>query len=69
MDRKVVEKKPKLVKYQVYLGKDLQEALQRYIQDEYPPNTSVITAVFRKAIADFLEKEGYYGNGNKQANS
>ncbi len=62
MDTKVAEDKPKPIKYQVFLGETLQRSLERYIQENYPPDTSVKTIVFRKAIAEFLEREGYYEN-------
>ncbi|KKK52922.1 hypothetical protein LCGC14_3100030 [marine sediment metagenome] len=62
MNSKVVEKKTKLTKYQVYLTKDLQEAFIRYIREQYLPEDRVVTAVIRKAIAQFLKKEGYYDN-------
>jgi len=67
MDAKVVESKVRLVKYQVYLGEKLQESLRRYMQDTYGSNTRVKTAVFRRAIAEFLRREGYYGEANRNA--
>ena len=60
MGIKVAENKPKLIKYQVYLGSKLQEPLERYIQDNYAPGTQMKTAVIRKAVMEFLRKEGYY---------
>lgn len=56
------ESKPKPIKYQVYLGDELQEALEKYIRDNYAPRTQVKTAVIRKAVMEFLKKEGYYSS-------
>ncbi len=55
-----VESKPKLIKYQVYLGEKLQESLERYIEENYAPNTRVKTAVIRIALVEFLKNKGYY---------
>ena len=52
--------KPGPIKYQIYLGDELQEPLERYIQDNYAPGTHVKTAIIRKAVMEFLRKEGYY---------
>lgn len=60
MNSKVVEEKAKLTKYQVYLTKDLQEAFSRYVSDQFLPEDRVVTAIIRRAIAQFLRKEGYY---------
>ena len=62
MDTNKVEEKIKLIKYQVYLGEELQQTLERYIRDNYAPGTSVKTAIIRKALIEFLKKEGYYGD-------
>ena len=62
MNSKVVEEGTKLVKYQVYLTKDLQDAFLRYISEQFLPEDRVVTAVIRRAIAQFLKKEGYYGS-------
>ncbi len=67
MDTKVAENEAKLIKYQVFLGIGLQKSLRRYIQDNYPPGTRVQTAIIRKALVEFLKKEGYYDVTTKEA--
>jgi len=59
MDTKVVDKVPKQVKYQVYLGDELHNAFQRYMQDNFPGDSRVTSALIRKLLVDFLSKEGY----------
>lgn len=66
MDTNVAETKPKPIKYQVYLGDELQQALERYIQDKYGTGASVKTAIFRKALIEFLRNEGYYDHSPKE---
>lgn len=53
-------------KVQFYLGEKLQESFERYIEENYVPGTRARTAVFRKALAEFLEKEGYYKAQDKE---
>lgn len=62
MSRSGDESKPKPIKYQIYLGEELQESLERYMKDNYAPGSRVKTVVFRKALMEFLKKEGYYGS-------
>ena len=54
------EDKPKPVKHQIYLGGELQEALDRYIKENYAPGSRVVTAIFRRAMMEFLKGKGYY---------
>ena len=63
MNTNVAETKPKPIKYQVYLGDELQQAFERYSKEKYGAGTSVKTAVFKKALIEFLKKEGYYDIG------
>ena len=59
MSNNEVEDKPGLIKYQIYLGEELQEALEKYIEENYEPGSRLKTAIIRKAVAEFLRKEGY----------
>ena len=59
MNTKLVKDKTKL--FQVYLGGDLLDAFQKYVKDNYPPGTRAQTAIFRRAIMEFLKGAGYYG--------
>ena len=61
MAEKVVEEASKQTKYQVYLSEELHNAFQRYMQENFPGDSRVTTAIIRKALAQFLQKEGYYG--------
>jgi len=54
------ESKPKPTKYQIYLGEELQESLERYMKENYPPGSRVKTVVFRTALIEFLKNKGYY---------
>jgi len=54
-------------KVQFYLGEKLQEAFERYIQENYPPGTRVRTAVVRMALMEFLKNRGYYGSVVEQS--
>lgn len=58
MSTNEVESKDKM--YQVYLGSEVSSAFERYIRDKYPPKTRVQTALIRRALAEFLKREGYY---------
>ncbi len=49
-----------LTKYQIYLTPELEEAFDKYLAANFTKKDRVLTAVFRRAIADFLEKEGFY---------
>lgn len=60
MNSKAANKEVRLTKYQVYLTKGLQDSLCRYISDQFSPEDRVITAIIRRAIAEFLSKRGYY---------
>lgn len=48
-----------LTKYQIYLTPQLQEAFDRYIKEQFGPHEHVASALFRKAMEEFLEKRGY----------
>jgi len=61
MGKSEAENKPKPVKYQIYLGEELQESVERYIREKYAPGSRVKTTVFRIALMEFMKKEGYYG--------
>ena len=61
MNTKANEIVPRPYRLQVYLPEDVQQALDKYIADEFPPSKRVVTAVVSKAVAEFLEKKGYLG--------
>lgn len=51
----------KPTKFQIYLSEDEEKAFRRYIEERFPPSPhGAYTIVIRKAITEFLEKEGYY---------
>lgn len=58
MINKLVKGESKL--FQIYLSGGLLAALQKYLRDNYPPGTRAQTALFRRAIMDFLKSVGYY---------
>jgi len=60
MSKSSAESKPKPIKYQIYLGEELQESVERYIKEKYPSGSRVKTVVFRTALVEFMTKEGYY---------
>jgi len=49
----------KLIKYQIYLTPELQDALGRYIAVNYPPGSRVYSIIFKKAMFKFLVEEGF----------
>ncbi len=49
----------KLVKYQVFLGEKLQVAFQQYLADNFTNDSRVRSAIMRKAMTEFLKREGY----------
>ncbi len=59
MEKNAVEEKTEPIRFQIILGEDVEKALQRYIGDNFPHGTRVYTALIRKAVAEFLKKEGY----------
>lgn len=45
-------------KLQVYLSADVKAALDRYMAKQYASDSRVISATVRRALTEFLEKEG-----------
>ncbi len=60
MSKDEAENKPKPIKYQIYLGGELQESVERYMKENFPPDSRVKTIVFREALMDLMKKKGYY---------
>jgi len=46
-------------KLQVYLPGNIKTALDKYVAEQFSPDSRVITAVVRKAVTEFLERAGY----------
>ena len=44
---------------QVYLSGDLKEALDKYVAEKFSSDSRMISAIVRRAVTEFLEKEGY----------
>ncbi len=44
---------------QVYLPTDIQNALDKYIAEEFSSDSRVVSAIVRKSIAEFLTRAGY----------
>jgi len=44
---------------QIYLPDNVQAALDKYIAEKYSPSSRVVSAIVRRAISEFLVKEGY----------
>ena len=49
----------RLIKYQIYLDKNLQARFIKYQKNNYTEGSRMNTATIRKAIDEFLEKRGY----------
>ncbi len=56
-----------LTKFQIYLTPELEEAFERYIAYNYTSRDRVISTVFRRAMSEFLEREGFYERNTGQA--
>lgn len=54
---KLVRKPP--VKFQIYLGPELQLRFLKYLKENYSDNDRVYSIIFRKALAEFLDKGGH----------
>ena len=59
MENSVVDEKVEPTRFQIILGEDIEKALRKYIGDTFEQDSRVYTTVFRKAVAEFLRKEGY----------
>jgi len=59
MENSVVDEKTEPTRFQIILGEDIEKELQRYIGDKYGQGTRVYTAIIKRAVAEFLKKEGY----------
>lgn len=46
-------------KLQAYLPERTVNALEKYLSDNFPPNSRVVTTITIKALNEFLEREGY----------
>jgi len=46
-------------KFQIYLGEELQERFQQYLDSEFTEADRVYSMVFRKAMNEFLKERGY----------
>lgn len=52
---------------QVYLPEEIKTALDRYTAEQFTPTSRVVSAVIRKAVAEFLQRAGYMeGQGGDQ---
>jgi len=49
----------KQYRLQVYLPEDIKTALDRYTTESFSADSRVVSAVVRKAVAEFLERAGY----------
>ncbi len=59
MENSVVDEKTEPTRFQIILGTDIEKALKDYIDRNFEQDTRVYTAIIRKAVAEFLRKEGY----------
>lgn len=50
--------------YKFYLGPELETTFERYIHERFPPQTRVQSALVRRALSEFLLKEGYPVKGH-----
>lgn len=59
MENKAVRWGTRQYRLQVYLPELLKTALDKYAADQFSSDSRVISAVVRKAVAEYLEKRGY----------
>ena len=45
--------------YHIRLDKELNKRLLRYLEAEFRPNSRVVTAIFEKALDNFLRDRSY----------
>ena len=56
MVNKVVEEQRD---YHISLDEELNRRLLKYLASEFRRGSHVVTAIFKKALGDFLEKKGF----------
>ena len=66
MSKSEAESKSKPIKYQIYLGEQLQELVERYMEENFPSGSRVKTIVFKEAMMDYMRKKGYYRVQDKE---
>lgn len=54
-----LEEQIRLTKYQIFLGRKLQLRFKKFLEENFTGEGTVYSAVFRKAMEEFLEKRGY----------
>lgn len=59
MENRVVDEKTEPTRFQIILGEDIEKALRKYVGEVYGHDTRVFTAILRRAVTEFLKKEGY----------
>lgn len=61
MEQKLVtaRKTTRHSRLQVYLPGDLASSFDNYLHDNFPTDERVVSAVMRKALHEFLKREGY----------
>jgi len=59
MEKDAVEEKTEPTRFQIILGEDIEKVLRKYVGETYGQDTRVYTAIIRRAVTEFLKKEGY----------
>lgn len=59
METKAVKWGTRQYRLQVYLPESIKVALDKYISENFSSDSRIISAVVRKAVAEYLEKRGY----------
>jgi len=62
MNKKVTEERAEPTRFQIILGEDIEKALRKYIGETYGQDTRVYTAIIRRAVIEFLRREGCYND-------